>query len=416
MNPIKSNKQNNEFNQHENTEQKKQDELTKTANKILTNQEANENTRTKKHNIIPIHENKHENDETPCKRDTQLNSVLNKVKDFSLGISNESNVKQKETDQDITNKTEGSYECVGKELDRDSGGYLYNFKVKEEYKGVQPYSEKMRTLNRSLFPAFQENYFALQYTHMNFKFFSQLGYRLANEELTFPDEKIFAHRWAKLQEKHPKLPSFSVISSEGILDDKSYIKAFSDGHLPLSLGSEFIHDHTVHIMAWIVCFEEQCIQSKLDNINHDAIMQDLHLGIEKRAQALIELENQVSLFDKKDKSKWEPLVNILWTTLGFVVDTTAARQQINRVMSQNDPINNLFERNAVSVLELFDHDDDEEDAIDEGPYHPFIYYLEKKYGDVVFREIETIVHLSDKLIRSCSGVDLNDIRLKSANA
>lgn len=186
----------------------------------------------------------------------------------------------------ITSKSVGYFECCGAEYDKESGGYLYTFKIKGKYFDNDRFcSEQLDAINNRLYPAiigglyYGTHYFKLDcYLYMeNGKKFSPnsasinkvsdflywLGYRFSSMEVntnftfTAPDERILNYRLSQLRRQVPSFPEFSVVSLEGVASDLEFAKIVAEGNLVLSNSKEFIHDHKAHIMGYLsfVCNE-----------------------------------------------------------------------------------------------------------------------------------------------------------------
>lgn len=87
----------------------------------------------------------------------------------------------------------------------------------------------------------------------------KLGYKLEITKdgiyLNLPDEKVLVERWNKMVDAQPekRLRKLIVLASKGVANDNEFSQAFILRKILLSTGSEYVHDHQIHIIP-ILCY------------------------------------------------------------------------------------------------------------------------------------------------------------------
>ncbi len=177
---------------------------------------------------------------------------------------------------EIERKSGHMWECVG----RRNG--IYQFHMKPEYESDEAYIRKAQEIapavetngkyaremfdtsevDEPLREAYQKSGLALL-SEVGFRHktavmslvYEELGYGAAADDsgtlMWLPNTKELEGRWAKLQEKNPKLADLRVLAAAGIATDEAFVLGHVTHNVLLSEDKEFIHDHTVHIVAQI---------------------------------------------------------------------------------------------------------------------------------------------------------------------
>lgn len=214
-----------------------------------------------------------------------------------------------EKNADEVSKRSGVLWTCEKRLPSKFGGYLYTFKLKQEYDDVTPSDKKLTRLKsakdqiRKMFPAIEHLGSQVLYldpkvteeklsTLANETFndssseddeadfvnelkvqkqraliFYQLGYECKAEDsgvyLNLPDKNALLCSWERLRNTQPQLPALNIIPSEGVANDLEFVEAYFKGDVLLSTGKEFIHDHLSHVLPTI----NMIFNSSLNTLN-----------------------------------------------------------------------------------------------------------------------------------------------------
>ena len=211
--------------------------------------------------------------------------------------------------EEISKKSGELWECVKRKPDSYSPGYVYTFKLKEEYDGVTSRKgagdrlEAAKKKMKMIFPAveplgrelsyldpnvdkkkFIKQFILDHWNDINFSspnysrtedlqaqkiltaeanlvlekgvFLQKLGYEIKYEVdgvyLNLPDRETLIARWGKLREASPELPPLNIASSKGIADDITFVEKYFTHDAILSDGEEFLHDQFAHVMAVLI--------------------------------------------------------------------------------------------------------------------------------------------------------------------
>ena len=211
--------------------------------------------------------------------------------------------------EEISKKSGELWECVKRKPDSYSPGYIYTFKLKDEYDGVTSRNGRGDRLHaakkkiKMIYPAVEplgkelsyldprvdEKKFIKQFILDNWNkvkfsslkhsraedlqaqefltskarfildmgvFLQKLGYEIKYEVdgvyLNLPDRETLIARWGKLREASPELPPLNIASSKGIADDITFIEKYFTHVAILSDGGEFVHDHFAHVMSVLI--------------------------------------------------------------------------------------------------------------------------------------------------------------------
>jgi hypothetical protein len=175
-----------------------------------------------------------------------------------------------------------------------------------------------------------------------------------------PDADVLTTRAAKLEIGD----SLGVVSSQGIAEDLDYATLVASGHLPLSTGPEYFHDHAAHIVRRILNLVE----------GYKATIQQIGTGIgelvrvAKQAEAIQNLSpngicdyTRAPTYSEKSEGIWLQARSIeesrtmnlamlerLKTTVGMTADLISASDLSKQ--SQIDYINPLIEFDVIFVL------------------------------------------------------------------
>ena len=210
---------------------------------------------------------------------------------------------------EVSKRSGEMWECVKRTPDVEDG-YLYTFRLKDEYDDVsskkpvrlyaaeekvkeifpaiEPYSSSVQQYDPALtkekflqlkfanavqeyemtYPdqfEFQKDEIIMQIRLITLPIFKRqwneiqtfkilgLGVEFCEDGVyfTLPDKNALLARWEKLREMRPELPKLHVHSSEGIADDMDFVEAYFTHDVLMSDGKEFIHDYFAHILPTI---------------------------------------------------------------------------------------------------------------------------------------------------------------------
>ncbi|MDP1880042.1 MAG: hypothetical protein Q8K60_03780, partial [Parachlamydiaceae bacterium] len=152
---------------------------------------------------------------------------------------------------EISEKSEGLYDCSHRQRDLKSGGFFYYFELKKEFQNLDDVELRKaeELVNEKLYPAIQLIFI---YNESIYEIYTQLGYKLEYcDSFVLPDETIINYRYKEMQQQNPDLPNLEIISTEDNLTDKLFIDLTKKGKILLSKGHQFIHDHTAHVITRI---------------------------------------------------------------------------------------------------------------------------------------------------------------------
>lgn len=212
---------------------------------------------------------------------------------------------------EISSKTEGVWTCKNRELDATSEGFIYEFRLNDEYDDITPHLDRTARFNaglkkqQELFPAIQSQGFRLLYLdpknhelcfdaicrfimhrdHPNVSegsqeyqqlmdqviknkapsliedfrkhaaTFRRLGYGCEYREdgvyLKLPDRTTLLDRWNKLRQERPELPPLDIACLDGDVDAAAFLSTYLAHDVLLSNDKEFLHDHLLHVLATI---------------------------------------------------------------------------------------------------------------------------------------------------------------------
>lgn len=255
----------------------------------------------------------------------------------------------------------------------DSGGYLYTFRLRDEYDVVSyPDCNKREdalinaTLNMA--PALEPlelssiKPHAINGDKVVLSKLAALGYHYKKSVngvfYTFPDKECLLSRWKLLRDEYPNLPQISILSSEDLTDDQSYTEAFFTHTFVLSNGQQFVHDQGLHLF--------QTLFLLIDNaISPDA------LGIKNRyIQHRFRLVQFVAMLYQKimQSSLKERDFKLLHAHLSATVDTLSSESML---------VDRTFDRLYKDHLTRFNDE-------------LFAPYFEKRFGAVSDAEISAL--------------------------
>lgn len=167
----------------------------------------------------------------------------------------------------------------------------------------------------------------------------------ANVILILPDQEALLSNWKSLQEKYQDLPDLKIQISEGSASDEDFLKCFLTGNFVLSKNREFIHDHTTHILRYIILLLQEANGCRTKKWTQN-IIETMQIKISQEWEniqlATLHLPN-----GKKDR--FNPLVHILAQqadiTLGFGKSVTRSPERFNVRATDNfnlDLLNRTF--------------------------------------------------------------------------
>ncbi len=154
------------------------------------------------------------------------------------------------------NRSGSLWKCLERKEDQ-WGGYIYLFRLKEEYDDVTPHKDlKARHLAaeeklKEIFPAVEvTGSFIVNY--LKSVDFAPLGVNAGCGKegvyLLLPDREALLGRWEKLREINPRLPKLDILESQGKASDRQFIEAFLRYDALISSGEEFVHDELIHVL------------------------------------------------------------------------------------------------------------------------------------------------------------------------
>lgn len=256
---------------------------------------------------------------------------------------------------DVSLKTSALWNCIERKPDK-YGGYIYAFKLKEEYDDVtsndKEKKEALQKIYKEIYPALELQGSAVvevlpdvddkqiwkklhpdassekeakeNYKNSFTAKLKALGYcsRVTPEGvyMFLPDKEALTVRWEKLREKDPTLPKLDIISSEGISDDMAFVEAFFTHDALLSTGKEFVHDHHGHIFPLIGIILNPQNELLPYNQSKAALVKVVAEGYRGIMLAKREIEEGVIGIPKAQLALLEKRLEILEAGLGAFVD------------------------------------------------------------------------------------------------
>lgn len=272
------------------------------------------------------------------------------IKSISLPTldENEKIIKTALSREEKINAKHGAlWECIDC-VPNEFGGEIYTFKLKDIY---NPYSPKYSSEAEGpeLFPAIEP-----ELTFCNYIFGSKeeankiletvgkeyiekfgdirlysddlkfLGYNFKTNEdgavLMLPDREALLSNWKNLR-KVRDLPKLSVLSSEGIADDLSFVKAYIYHDALLSTGKEFVHDHTIHILSTIT---KILTEKSLYADKQSKMVAEISKNLQKITIAKNQLKQNILTIESEKLDKLKQFFPVIEAYLGSFVDTITA--------------------------------------------------------------------------------------------
>lgn len=172
----------------------------------------------------------------------------------------------------IEQKQSVLWECIGRTFDRD--GFIYHYRRR-----ALPQAQSVAEQKES-FPATEglneESVSTLMNHHLD-----KFGYSYMLSDsfkicLNLPDRDFLQ---ARLKEFYPEFTE-TIVSSEGIADDLSFVKAFLKYFILLSDGKEFLHDHTAHAIVMLKTLIDDSVQLIKAMKNWRALISDVLQKVE----------------------------------------------------------------------------------------------------------------------------------------
>lgn len=291
----------------------------------------------------------------------------------------------KETAKLIEEHSGELWTCVDR-IPNETGGYIYKFRLKDEYDDVMPHphlqerSEAARNKIASIFPAIEKSGREIhdldrklvEKLNANLdarveqimenlrnspnlgdriavrtmadqlradirkelseeikllQVINELGYeRQVNDKGVFflaPDRETLLVRWEKLRETRPNLPQLDIVSSEGIADDLTFARAFLIHDALLSTGKEFVHDQLLHLIPILKTM------LTLDNAEISREKFKLVTLVVKEYRVMMLIKGEIDAGGKKIPSaELAPIkekIDQLQASLGALVDTMTSK-------------------------------------------------------------------------------------------
>lgn len=164
---------------------------------------------------------------------------------------------------DISQKEGVLWECVDR-TPGPHGGFIYQFKMKEEFliRNSDEWDDKTparAAVLEAASPAIElaEDDLTLWDFLMDPKTkqvreeLAFLGYHQSADVeciLSIPDKTALENGWSKLRNDRPSLPELKIADSKGIADDVSFLTCLTKNDVLVADGKEFMHDSTVHVL------------------------------------------------------------------------------------------------------------------------------------------------------------------------
>jgi hypothetical protein len=217
------------------------------------------------------------------------------------------------------------WDCVASYFDPKSRGFLYEFTLKPEYQDEALLESKFS----EIFPAIEvPPTFALTLfggkrgkRDKFMKFLSELGYSATKDSagvhLFLPDRNFLMDRYKQLKDEKD-LPEISIKGNIGITPDIDFCKVYL---MHDAILSEFIHDHTAHIIAVLS-------KALLGKESFEAIRKRDREFIKEKLAILERVEQEIkkgsdSIFGKETE-KMKKHFPVIQTLLGALVDNLAS--------------------------------------------------------------------------------------------
>lgn len=168
-------------------------------------------------------------------------------------------------------------------------GYIYTFRYRTELHAVR--EEKRLEITPAVEPTDYDDTLLIN----SISLFKEFGFAVKRDEsdlyITLPDRD---HLQASLERLYPELNE-TIISSEGIADDISFLQAFLNHFLLISEDGEFVHDIMFHVLPTLKFIKNEGLESfkSTREISRNLIRKQL----EKVTESQI-LENDATFKDK----------------------------------------------------------------------------------------------------------------------
>jgi len=153
---------------------------------------------------------------------------------------------QKSEKDEITARCGEIWECVSRKPNK-FGGYIYAFKMKNEYYNRENHNVNFDALNKKADEIFPANELLNPEGLKFYDIHKKVGFAQVENVLYLPDREALMANWEQLRQEDPDLPPLDILSAEGISDDKEYVEAYFMHDVLLSSGKEFFHDCVLHV-------------------------------------------------------------------------------------------------------------------------------------------------------------------------
>ena len=287
-----------------------------------------------------------------------------------------------EKEQDLRAKDGHLWVCVGRKKDNESGGYIYQFQIRDQY--LPPnncdYSKDAANKLLEIFPAveYPEGDLVKKIIGKANLVGFECRQNTNNYQFLVPDEKVIEYRWYKERSRNPNLPNLRIASVEGISSDEEYVRTFIESDIIISKGIEFMHDVSVHLMSLInEILDNPAFEYKTLRIQAVAVIKEIYNKIKFAEEHVQEIG-----ITHKDTEK-------LMFLLGFMTDTIFAsgREMMNSLVKNGIE---LFPTRGVNAFISNKLGSDYEKLMSN--------YLSKRFPGEIFPSAEHLQSVWDKII------------------
>ena len=277
--------------------------------------------------------------------------------------------------EEIAKKSGEMWKCTSRKPDRVSNGYIYTFKLDDQYNYFNGNDSEIKHTNainkkEEMFPAIEpvllediiilnrnivkDDFFANKRFLMNEfrnpfstpkanamaryinemyeagKFLQEIGYEFIKNEdgvyLNLPDKETLLSRLEKQRDKFPKLPEIDLFSSEGIADNVSFALAYLIYGTLLSDGKEFVHDHIFHIKAALIIIYTLLSDDNIEALGAEKMrfVKGIAKGYKQLMLVKKEIESNNLNLPNEQRSFLKEHLEKIETLLGMYVDNITA--------------------------------------------------------------------------------------------
>lgn len=299
------------------------------------------------------------------------------------------------------------WDCVSRKRD-EYGGYIYTFRVKDEFDNVTDNPEK-KSRNDAVMKKFQDmfpavelpadfivNYFPqkdsvldkqkpeeMMKWHLQF-----LGYSWDKSEkgifVSMPDKEALESRWTILREDNPNLPRLNIRSSEGIASDYDFIVAYFSNDAILSSGVEFFHDQMSHIVMTLAT-----ILTSDSTLDYTKVKLQLVKKFMETYGAITMIKDQMNKFNLavEERKKLEMQFTIAGTLVAALVDGITGIPDLEEIA--------VISRNNIQKMVF--------ELLEDSRWKDF---LERKYGqeEINLEKLNELSKNLEKVVREIQSI------------